>query len=117
MYKLLKINGVELPDPEGEFTINKKDKFNEYKTEDGKTTVEVIRQGIFSLSAKYNGLAEETVKTISGAIKLVSTVEVFDPDLGQTKEIKALVTDVKTKKVWYRYGLSVWSLSFSVDEL
>lgn len=117
MYKLLKINTVELPDAEGDFTIHKKDKFNEYETEDGRTTVEVVRQGIISLSVSFNGLTEVMVKTICDAITLVSTVEVFDPALGQTKEITAKVTDVKTKKVWFKNNVSVWSLSFSVDEL
>ena len=117
MFKLLKINTVELPDAEGDFTINKHDKFNEYETEDGKTTVETIRQGIVSLSVSFNGLTETMVKTICDAITLVSTVEVFDPALGQPKEITAKITGVKTTKIWFRNNVSIWSLSFNVDEL
>ena len=117
MYKLLKINTVELPNAEGDFSIHKKDKFNEYETEDGKTTVEVVRQGIISLSVSFNGLTETMVKRICDAITLVSTVEIFDPVIGKTKEIRAKVTDIKTKKIFYKNNLSIWSLSFNVDEL
>lgn len=117
MFKLLKINNIELPDPEGTFTVGKRDKFNEYETEDGKTTVEVVRQGIISLSVSFNGLTEAMVKRICDAITLVSTVEVFDPAIGKTKEITAKVTDIKTKKIWFKNNVSIWSLSFNVDEL
>ena len=33
------------------------------------------------------------------------------------KEITAKITGVKTKKVWFRNKVSVWSVSFNVDEL
>jgi hypothetical protein len=57
------------------------------------------------------------LKTICDAIRLVSTVEVFDPALGQTKEITAKITGVRTTKIWFKNNVSVWSLSFNIDEL
>lgn len=117
MYKLLSINGVTLPQPEGDYTITKNDKYNEYEGEDGTSTVEVIRQGIISLSVSYNYVKEKQLKKITDAIKLVSEVVVFDPTKQTTRTISAKVTGIKTKMIYYKNGISVWSLAFDVEEL
>ncbi len=117
MYNLLAINGVPLPKPEGDFTITKKDKYNEYHGDDGSSTVEVIRQGILSLSVSYNYITEQHLKTITDAISLVSSGEVFDPATRTTRPLTAKITGVRTKMLYYKNDISVWTLSFDVDEL
>ena len=117
MFKLLTINGVPLPKPEGDFTITKKDKYNEYEGEDGSSTVEVIRQGILSLSVSYNYITEQHLKTITDAIRLVSQVEVYDPALRTTRTLTAKITNLKNKMLYYKNDISVWTLSFNLDEL
>lgn len=117
MYKLLSVNGVSLPQPEGDYTLSKNDKYNEYEGEDGTTTVEVIRQGIISLAVSYNHVTEKHLKEIMDAIKLVSSVEVFDPTQQKVRKITAKITGIKTKMFYYKNGISVWTLAFNVDEL
>ena len=117
MYKLLTINGVPLPKPEGDFTITKKDKYNEYEGEDGSSTVEVIRQGILSLSISYNYITEQHLKTITDAIRLVSLVEVYEPTLRKTRALTAKITNLKTRMLYYKNDISIWTLSFNLDEL
>ncbi len=117
MYKLITINGVSLPKPEGEYSITKKDKYNVYEGEDGTSTVEVIRQGIISLSVSYNYVTEKHLKEITDAIRLVSSVEIYDPTLKMIRTINAKVTGVKTKMLYYKNGISIWSLAFDIDEL
>lgn len=117
MYKLLKVNGVSLPKPEGDYSISKKDKYNEYEGEDGNSTVEVIRQGIISLSVSYNYVTEKHLKEMADALKLVSEVEIFDPTQQKIRKITAKISGIKTKMIYYKNGISIWSLSFDVDEL
>lgn len=117
MYKLLTINGVSLPKPEGDFTLSLNDKYNEYEGEDGTSTVEVIRQGILSLSVSFNGLPEEYLKMIVDAITLVSSVVIYNPMKMGVQTVTARITGIKTKKIWYQNNRSLWSLSFDIDEL
>lgn len=98
MYKLLTINGVQLPKPEGDFSISLKDKYNEYEGEDGTATVEVIRQGILSLSVSFNGLPEDYLKTIVDAITLVSSVVIYNPMKMEMQTMTAKITGIKSKK-------------------
>ena len=53
MLKLLTINDIEIPDPEGSLSIKKNDKYNEYEGEDGVKTIEVIREDFISGSVAY----------------------------------------------------------------
>ncbi len=117
MYKLLEINGVSLPDPEGSYSLSRKDKFNEYEGENGDKTIEVIREEILSCSVSYSGLEQKKIKEIMDAISLVSTVKVYDPKIGNVKGITAKITDVKTDKKFHKNGISVWSLSFKIEQL
>lgn len=117
MYKLLEVNGVILPDPEGNYDISLGEKFNEYEGEDGSKTIEVIREGMINCNVSYKGLHAEKVKEIQDALKIVSTVVVFDPTSDSTKEITAKITDVKTQKKHHKNNISVWSLSFKIEEL
>lgn len=117
MHKLLSINGVSLPKPEGDYSITKKDKYNEYEGEDGSSTVEVIRQGVIALSVSYNYVTERHLNEINDAIRLVSEVEVFDPTIRKVKKFTAKISGIKTKMLYYKNEISIWSLSFDVDEL
>jgi hypothetical protein len=117
MHKLLEINGVALPDPEGSFSLEKEDKYNEYEGENGEKTVEIIRENIISGNVSYKGLTAKEVKKIMNAITLVSTVKVYDPGSDALKEITAKITGVKHDKKFYKNDVSVWSLSFKLEEL
>ncbi len=117
MHKLLEINGVVLPDPEGSFSLASEDKYNEYEGENGVKTVEVIRENIISGSVSYKGLAEDKLKEIVDAVSLVSSVKVYDPCIKAVKEITAKITGVKYDKKFYKNDVSVWSLSFKIEEL
>lgn len=117
MYKLMTVNGVDLPDPEGTFDISLNDKYNMYEGEDGSKTVEVIREGVLCCNVTYNGLLENKLKEIKNALKIVSRIVIYDPMSVSTKEITAKITDIKTQKIHHKNGISVWSLSFSIEEL
>lgn len=117
MYKLLSVNGCRLPNPEGSYEISREDKYNEYEAEDGSKTVEVIRQDVISLSASYTGLTEKQLKSIMDSLQLVSSVCAYDPARQTTRTFNAKVTGIKSGKVWYRNNISMWSLSFNIEEL
>jgi len=117
MLKLLEINGTSLPDPEKTFSLNKEDKYNEYEGENGERTIEVIRENIISGNVSYKGLTVEKLKEIKNSITLVSTVKIYDPGEDAVKEITAKITGVKYEKKFHRNNVSVWSLSFNIEEL
>ena len=117
MYKIISINGVSLPDPEGMFEISHRDKYNIYEGEDGSKTVEVIREGMIYCNVSYNGLLAEKITEINDAIKIISSVVVYDPMECGNKEIKAKITDIKAQKKHHKNGISAWSLSFTIEEL
>lgn len=117
MYKLLTVNGVAFPIPEGDFSMELEDKFHEYEGEDGSSTVELIRRGIRSVSVSYNGLPEVHLKNLVGALRLVSEIELYNPMTRSVESITGKVTGVKTKKIWYQNNQSLWSLAFQIEEL
>ena len=49
MYKLLTINGFEIPDADGDLQISESEKINEYQGEDGHTTIEENFQVIYHI--------------------------------------------------------------------
>lgn len=117
MYKLLKINGIGLPDPSGEYSVSYQDIYNEYETENGKTIVEVIRENRLKVKISFIGQKVMKIKEIAEALKLVSQVEAFDPSKNDTRVFDVLISNVDMKKVHHRGDLSVWSLSFDIKEL
>ena len=117
MFKLLKINNIELPDPDGGFTVSKTDKFNEYEGEDGSVTIEAIRTGMADVKVTYVGQDVNALMTIANALSLVSTVVFFDPSINDEKTITAKISGVSMGKVHHRHDVSVWSLSFNVTEI
>lgn len=117
MYKLLNINNVDFPEPHGSFSLSKTDKVNEYQCEDGTSTIEIVRVGVVALKVSYNALTIDKVRELCGAISTVSNVTIFDPQTNATKVIKAQVSNIQTGKVHHKNDLSVWSLSFDINEL
>ncbi len=115
MHSLLIINGVEFPTPEGSFDIKYKNITNEYEGEDGKKTVEIIRENVATISIGYNGMAEEQMKSLHAALTAVNTVVFYKKGVKTNAEMK--LSDVSTPKKYYRHGLSVWGMSFGLEEL
>ena len=117
MLKLLTINDVELPDAEGAFSVSQETKLSEYEGENGVKTVEVIREDILSGNVSYKGLTAEKVKEIVYAITTVSSVKIYDAARDALREVNALISGVSYDKKFYKNDVSVWSLSFKIEEL
>lgn len=117
MFKLLSINGVDFPDPEGGLSITRIDKYNAYESEDGHTTIESIREGMIDVSVSIKVQEVAQLRVLSAALSLVSTVNIFDPGENREKTITAKITDVKMDKVAHKSSASLWSLSFNISEL
>ena len=117
MYKLISANGVDFIDPEGTFTLSRSDVANEYETEDGRTTVEVVRSSKLSASVSYNGVKAERLREMAAALTTVTTFQIYDALTDSQREVKARVSNIKAQKVHHRHDLSLWSLSFDLDEL
>lgn len=115
MHSLIIINGVEFPTPEGSFDIRYKSVMNEHEGEDGKKTVEIIREDVATISIRYNGMTEERLKDLHSALAPVNTVVFYKKGAETTAEMK--LSDVSTPKKYYKNGLSVWGMSFSLEEL
>lgn len=119
MENLLKINDVVFPEAEGGYDISYSDKTNSYESESGEITVEVIRQKMTTISVKYNGLLESKLKELASAIRVVNTVSYYNPITGslETRTMKADDSRIKISKENYKNNLSVWSLSFNLEEM
>lgn len=115
MHSLLNINGVEFPTPEGSFEIKYEDMTNEYKGENGKKTVEIIRENVASISVSYNGMTEEKLNDLHAVLSAVNTVIFYKKGIKATSQMK--LSSVSTPKKYYKNGLSVWGMSFSLEEL
>ena len=117
MYKIITANGVDFVNPEGDFTLSKTDDVNDYKGEDGHCIVEIIRQNVISASVSYNALTVEQLKTMSEALTTVTNFKLYDAMTDSVIDVIARVSSVQVKKVHHRHEVSVWSLSFNIDEL
>lgn len=117
MYKIITANGVEFKDPEGSFNLTKEDKFNEYEGEDGHRTIEIVREDLISASVSYKGLTVTQLQTMCQALSTVTTFLLYDAMTDQQKTVVASVKSLKVGKVYHKNDLSVWSLSFDIDEL
>ncbi len=117
MFKLLSVNGTNLRDPDGSYNLSKTDIVNEYEGEDGRKTLEIIRQNVISGSVTYKGLTPSMMKTIVSSLSTVTNFVLYDPIKDEVVEIEAKVSNIKTSKIHHKNSLSVWSLSFDIDEL
>lgn len=115
MHSLLVINGVEFPTPEGSLDIKYKSVVNEHTGEDGKKTVEIIREDVVTISVGYKGMTEERLKALHSVLKTINRVMFYKKGVEATAEMK--LSDVSTPKKHYGHGLSIWGMSFSLEEL
>ena len=115
MYNLLVINGVEFPTPEGSFEVKYKNITNEYEGESGQKTIEVIREDVASISVSYNGLLRSEVDTLHDALAIVNTVKFYKK--GVETQVSMKLTNVSTPKKYHKNNLSVWGMSFGLEEL
>lgn len=119
MENLLIINDMTFPEPEGSYSIAYEDKVNEYESESGETTIEVIRKNICKISVKYNGFKETRLRELASAIQTVNSVKYYNPLSGavENKTMKANTDRISIEKKYYKYGRSIWSLSFDLEEM
>lgn len=119
MTNLLTINNVIFPDAEGGFEISYKDKVNEYESESGEKTVEIIRKGVCNISISYMGLSETQLKSLTSAIQVVNIVKYYNPLSGvvETKTMKTSSDRLKISKKYYKNDISVWSLDIDLEEM
>ena len=115
MHSLLTINGVDFSTPEGSYDVKYSSTTNEYEGENGKKTVEIIREDVVSISVSYNGMTEEQLNILHTALTTVCTVVFYKKGVKTTAKMK--LSDVSTPKKYYKHGLSVWGMSFSLEEL
>ena len=116
--KLVKINNVEFPNVDkGSIDITSVDMFNAYKTEDGGEVTEQIRVGKVKANVSYKGLKADDIATLKAAITLVSEVVLYYPMTNSSKTISARVTNCKSKIIAYYGNVSLWSFSFTIDEV
>lgn len=117
MYRIINANGVDFRNPEGTFSLTKADKFNVYEGEDGHKTVESVRSDVISASVSYKGLTVDEVTEMCEALTTVTTFLIFDATTNTQRTITASVESIKVDKVYHKNDLSVWSLSFKIEEL
>lgn len=115
MHNLITINGVEFPTPEGSFDIKYEDKTNIHEGENGKKTVEIIRKDIASISVSYNGLKEEELNRLHAALDTVNKVTFYKKGVETTADMR--LSSVSTPKKYFKGGITVWGMSFSLEEL
>lgn len=115
MHNLLVVNGTVFPTPEGSFDVKYKDITNEYSGENGKKTVEIIRKNLCSISVTYNGLEEDRANMLHNVLDTVNEVAFYKKGVLVTVQMK--LSDVSKPKKYYQNGLSVWGMSFSLEEL
>ena len=117
MMNLVSINNVAFPNVDkGTITVDNVDKFNTYSTEDGGEITEQIATGKTNMTVSYKGLTAADIATLSNAITLVSTVVLYNPHTNASKTITARVTNRQARIIAYYGNVSLWSLSFKIEE-
>ena len=66
---------------------------------------------------KYNGLLEADFNKYKNALKSVNTVTFYDPSVSKTVTVNMKTTSIHSVKVYYKHDVSVWNLSFDLQEL
>lgn len=119
MENLLMVNDVAFPNTDMNIDVTYSDKVNNYESESGEKTVEIIRQKICNISVKYEGLLEERIKTLCAAIQTVNEVKFYDPLSGEvvSKTMKADTNRIAVSKVCFKDGVKAWSLSLKLEEM
>lgn len=113
---LLIINGYTFPKPKS-FDLSLDDKINEFDAENGTRTLEIIREGIIKINVSYGSLTAEKLQAAKAAITKIATVSFYNPYTGEVEEKEMEVRGISTGKQYYDFNISMWSLSFSLEEL
>lgn len=114
---LLEINGITLPEP-AEVNLNYIEKYNEFELESGRKTLDEIKTDMIGGSVGYNGLLQADAYRIRRALKLVSSVLIYDPNTNSKRTISAKITEISMGKVFNVKDVGVaWSLDFTLEEI
>ncbi|MCD8038865.1 MAG: hypothetical protein LUE96_07270 [Lachnospiraceae bacterium] len=119
MLNSLVIGGVAFPIPKkgelGSISVQYEDVVNEYGSETGETTVEIIRCDVATISVSYSAITETLKNTLLAVLSPVADVT-FDKK-GVETEASMRVSGVSTAIKLYGQGTPIWSLSFKLEEL
>lgn len=115
MRDLLIVGNKTFPVPEGDFSVKLDDVTNEYESETGEKTIEIVRQDVATISVSYNGLLEEQKNELLNSLSTVVEATYYKRGTKVTSEM--LVTGITEKKIHHKNDVSVWSFSFSLEEL
>lgn len=117
-YDLISINGYAIPDvKKGTLSINKNPKFTEYENELGGKVIDVIEDTMLAGTVSYDGLLEADVVALNSAIRLVSTLTIYNPYTGLTKTFTALITQSPAEKIIHDEYANAWATGFSFEEI
>lgn len=115
---ILEINGQTIPPIiKGTMTLSEVDSFNEYKGENGESTIEEISTGMIEGSVNFRALLQSDLQTIYASITKVSIVRYYDPRDGQTKSINALIDNKNFPYKFKDANADVWGFSFSFRQI
>ena len=118
MYDLIQINGVNIPDvKKGTLTVSPNPKYEEYDTEDGGKVIDVIEEDMISGSVSYSGLTQSEMQTISAAIRLVSTMTIYNPFTGMIRTFEAKILKNPAEKIIHDAYANAWTFGFEFEEI
>ena len=117
MHDLLIIGDTTFPIPEGNFTLSLSDVTNEYESETGETTVEILRRNVATIQVSYNGLLEDRKNELLNALSTVVTATFYKRGEEVTAQMR--VSGISESKVFFKANndVAVWSLTFKLEEL
>jgi len=115
------INNYDIPDVvKGTYTLFEEVGINEYKGEDGTSTIEILSGKMYSGTVTFRALRQSDIADIDSHIETVSGLHVYVPTTGQFVDFTALITDKTMQMVRREVGsqyMNVWSLSFSFRQI
>lgn len=115
---ILRINSTDIPPIiKGTMTLMDVDAFNEYKGEDGSSTIEEISTGMIEGKVSFKALLQSEIQTIYAGITKVSVLHLYDPRDGQTKSINAVIDDKQFPYHFKDADADVWGMSFSFRQI
>lgn len=117
MYNILQIGNLVFQTPQGEVTVTRNDKINEYETEAGKKRIELLRADVLSGKITFGGLLVADIATYYAALDTVTDITLFNPLKNATETITAKISNITTQKIEHNANFSAWSFSFDFEEL
>lgn len=117
MPNLITINGAALPEP-ASFNVSTDDKVNEFESESGKLTLDIVRKDIYSISVSYNGILEAKLRSLQGLLSgTVVNAGFYDTKTAGIITKRMRVRSRSQSKQNFKHGISVWSYSFTLEEV